>query len=216
MQHPPGGPYAPPPHPPGPFPGPPQGFHAAPQGPAPKKSGVSCLVIALIAGAVAIPVLGVMAALAIYGVRRYLAASKSSEAKNTVAAIGRGAVTAYERRSGEGLTGEDALCDSASPVPATVPAGRRFMASDDYETPSPDAGWRCLRFALSSPQYYQYGYTRGGPYLGPSQHGAEGFEAWARGDLDGDSAYSLFASGGRVESGRVRRDTQLFIEDEFE
>lgn len=186
-------------------------------GPPPKKSGVSCLVIALIVGAVSIPVLGVMAALAIYGVRRYMAASKSSEAKNTVAVIARSAVTAYERRSTEGLSGEDVLCDSASPVPTVVPAGRRYMpTSRDWDTASADAGWRCLRFALSAPQYYQYTYTRGGPYRGPNDHGDEGFEALAQGDLDGDATHSLFAVGGRVESSRVRRDTQLFIENEFE
>ena len=77
-----------------------------------------------------------MAALAIYGVRRYLANSKTAEAKQNVGAIARGAAAAYEREVtiaedvGEGSTSANAshqLC--ADPQVANpVPAGARRLA----------------------------------------------------------------------------------------
>jgi hypothetical protein len=63
--------------------------------------------------------------------------------------------------------------------------------------PSPDswegAGWKCLRFSLDSPVYYQYGYTRDSDTA---------FQATATGDLDGDADTSQWVyAGGIVESG---------------
>src|SRR5580693_2775417 len=48
---------------------------------------------------IVVAIIGVLAALAIYGVRRYLASSKTAEAKNTIGAITRSAVSAYERET---------------------------------------------------------------------------------------------------------------------
>src|ERR1019366_6126315 len=53
------------------------------------------LVELMIVGAI----IGVLPALAIYGVRRYLASAKTAEAKNSIGAITRGAVAAYERET---------------------------------------------------------------------------------------------------------------------
>jgi len=39
---------------------------------------------------IVVAIIGVLAALAIYGVRRYLASAKTGEAKNTIGAISRG------------------------------------------------------------------------------------------------------------------------------
>ena len=75
---------------------------------------------------IVIAIIGVLAALAIYGVRRYLASAKTSEAKNTIGAIARGAKQAFERESAaselvpEGSTSTNAshaLCGSATAVP---------------------------------------------------------------------------------------------------
>src|SRR5689334_23265245 len=48
---------------------------------------------------IVVAIIGVLAALAIYGVRRYLATSKTAEAKNTIGGIARAAVAAYERET---------------------------------------------------------------------------------------------------------------------
>lgn len=166
---------------------------------------------------------GVLPALGIYGVRRYLASSKASEAKNTIGAISRGAAAAYER---ERATGGRALCKSAPAVPAVVPAGKKYqpntMDGNDFETGDAETGWKCLKFSMTQPHYYQYGYSAGGPYKGPAVGGPDpgknGYEVWAVGDLDGDGVTSLFTVTGTIDpaTGNIKRSTQIFIHNELE
>lgn len=172
----------------------------------------------------AVAAIGSLSAVAIYGVRRYLSNAKTSEAKSSLGAIARGAVSAYEREQTSGPA--HALCGSAAPVPAAVPGGRKYQpdASDgkDYETGTASAGWRCLKFTITSPQYYQYEYRVGGNYKGPKRGGPDpgpdGFEASAEGDLDGDGITSLFTLTGKVDpqTRSVKMSTQIFIADEHE
>ncbi|NUP11748.1 MAG: fimbiral protein pilA [Polyangiaceae bacterium] len=180
---------------------------------------------AVLKGGAAVPVIGAMSALAIYGVRRYLSSAKGAEAKNTVGAIARGAVGAYEREqvSASGAL-KHALCQSAPPVPATVPSGTKYQADltpgKDYDTGDDTAGWKCLKFMMTTPSYFQYEYRAGGPYKcvarGGPDPGPNGFEVSAEGDLDGDGKTSLFCQVGRVDGDKVTVGTQLFIADEGE
>lgn len=201
--------------------------------PAAKKK-MSCLVIALIVGGVGFLLLGPLAAMGIYGVRRYLSAAKTAEAKNTVGAIARGAKQSYEREqitsdliagdpSGEGV--KHSLCGSAIPVPISVPRGLKYAPGTggvDFDTGDAKTGWKCLKFSMTMPMYYQYSYTKGSSPIsssrgGPSVSGAESFEAAAQGDLDGDTDTSAFSIAGQADAaGDLRVSTQLFIADEFE
>ncbi len=163
--------------------------------------------------------IGVYAATAIYGVRRYLASSKTSEAKYAIGAISRGAINAYE------INGK--LCKSAQPVPqAGPPSGRKYqpnlVAGQDFQTGDEKSGWKCLKFAMTQPHYYQYFYNAGGNYLGP-KHGAvdpgpNGFEAAAIGDLDGDGKTSVFILSGKVDpqTKRVKLLTDIIMVNQFE
>jgi type IV pilus assembly protein PilA len=105
---------------------------------------------------IVVAIIGVLAALAIYGVRRYMASAKTSEAKNTVGAIARGAAAAFERETtaselvaeGSSSAGTShSLCDSAgvnapghTPVPDTLAevAGTKYQPvtaeGSDFET----------------------------------------------------------------------------------
>jgi hypothetical protein len=167
--------------------------------------------------------LGVVAAFATRGVRRYLVAAKSSEARNTVAAIARGAAASYER---EGIDGAHRFCSSAPSVPAGVPSGRKYQPNSadgqDFRSGDASTGWRCLKFELTTPHYYQYSYRQGGDYLGPARGGPDpgpfGFEAAAVGDLDGDGVTSLFTRTGRIDprTGNVVLSPELFVADERE
>jgi type IV pilus assembly protein PilA len=201
---------------------------AQPQGQPPPKKGMStCLIVGIVLAVIGVPILGVMASLAIYGVRRYIATAKTAEAKNTIGAITRAAVAAYEREKYDGMMPDGAkhvlemhhLCASATPVPAKVPAGMKYMPSSapgtDFNTGSDEAGWKCLKFALANPTYYQYSYVTG---TGSGKTGAtaNGFEASARGDLNGDGVTSFFARGADVRNGAVVVSTELYIENEFE
>lgn len=142
----------------------------------------------------------------------YLEASKTSEAKNTIGAIARGAAAAYEREHVSEAVDDEAathkLCASATPVPADgPPKGRKYQPNHDegadYNAGDPRTGWPCLKFLMTQPQYYQYGYNAGSGYkstaFGLPDPGPDGFEAWAMGDLDGDGKPSLFVRTGTVD-----------------
>jgi type IV pilus assembly protein PilA len=123
---------------------------------------------------IVVAIIGVLAALAIYGVRKYLSSAKTSEAKNTVGAITRGAAAAYERETTasqvvvEGALSSaisNDLCGSATAVPTAVPKGTKYQPNtaegSDFETGDTVTGWKCLKFSLTQPIYYQYSYLRG-------------------------------------------------------
>lgn len=186
---------------------------------------------------IVVAIIGVLAALAIYGVRRYLASAKTSEAKNTVGAIARGAAAAYERESaaseileeGDSSTAPTrALCESADAVPATIDEVRntkyqpRNQEGQDFETGTSTAGWKCLKFSMTQPIYYQYDYNANGGYVSPAagapNPGTAGFEAVAQGDLDGDGVLSTFARNATInpDSNELNIATQVFIGNEFE
>jgi len=175
---------------------------------------------------IVVAIIGILAALAIYGVKRYLAAAKSAEAKNTIGGIIRGAVSAYERGSmtsaivadgTNSTTGSHALCNGATAVPVAVPGNVKYQPSTangaDYKTGTQTTGWRCLKFEMTEPTFYQYQYVGGvtpGTALAPaSGRGtppiaagtAANFAAEAAGDLDGNGVTSFFQVGGTILNG---------------
>jgi type IV pilus assembly protein PilA len=190
-----------------------------PPRPTPPK-GFPVWILVLVVGVFGgIAIVGLLAALGIQGVRRYIAAAKTSEAKNAVGAIARSASAAYEKAAAERGKGREALCGSAAPVPVAVPAGAKYVpAAADFDTGTPTEGWKCLRFSIMTPMYYQYHYNRGAHYLSQaSAPGPDGFEAAAVGDLDGDGTTSLFARPGKLDGGgALILATQVYIEDERE
>jgi type IV pilus assembly protein PilA len=192
---------------------------------------------------IVIAIIGVLAALAIYGVRRYLASAKTSEAKNTIGAVARGAKASYERETaaselivapggGNSLSASHALCGSAvAPgVPAVIPVGTKYQpgtgsqgAGVDFDTGTAVAGWKCLKFSMTQAIYYRYMYTKGSSPV-TSAHGLnpvvadpESFEASAEGDLNGNGVTSAFVLvGAKDAAGEMRLATQVGIDNEFE
>lgn len=188
---------------------------------------------------IVIAIIGVLAALAIYGVRRYLASAKTSEGKNTVGAIARAAKQSFERETavseliatgkGETTAANHTLCDSATPVPNTAPPpGKKYQPETgnglDYDSGDATKGWRCLKFVMTQAHYYKYHYTKAGGSPVTVAHGgtavaagAESFEAAAEGDLDDDTVTSAFALVGQSDGAKeMRISTQVFIDKEFE
>jgi type IV pilus assembly protein PilA len=196
---------------------------------------------------IVVAIIGVLAALAIYGVRRYLASAKTSEAKNTVGAISRGAASAFERETtgseiladgAQSTAASHALCnESTTPAGGAVPAaltavqGRKYQPNTtpgaDFDTGDSLTGWKCLKFTMTQPIYYQYTYKRGnfvsqtttptGPNPATGAGPGGSFEAAAQGDLDADTTPSSFARGGTVNAnGQLVLATQVFTADEYE
>ncbi|MDI1433775.1 type IV pilin protein [Polyangium sorediatum] len=191
---------------------------------------------------IVVAIIGVLAALAIFGVNRYLKSAKTSEAKNSVGRIARAAAESYERENTtsqilavgtESTVPTHSICGSAtSPVPlgASPPAAKKYQPNNsgttDFAGGDSTNGWKCLRFEISDPIYYQYSFTKGSAPVGatatpagPAVNGTESFEAAAKGDLDGDgSEFGIFTLTGQVDNTtkQLVRATQVFISNEYE
>ena len=183
---------------------------------------------------IAVAIISVLAALAVYGVSRYLASAKSSEAKQNVGAISRGATAAFEREQAPSETVAEGnkssavssrLCGTALMVPLQVPKARKYQPStqngEDYQSGDAQTGWMCLRYQMTQPTYYQYAYTRDGSPIAPSNPAkcaTACYEAAARGDLNANGIYSVFARTGHLSaaSGQLKGSAQVFVENEFE
>ena len=159
---------------------------------------------------IVVAIVGVLAALAIYGVRKYLLNSKTAEVRNAVGQMAKDATAAYERESmshtilagGNSAAVSNNLCLDAS---KTVPAAKASIAGKKYQSAATDwtvdeatagKGFACLRFSISDPQYYMYDYKGTSGTTGK-------FSASGYGDLNGDGNTSTFALAGEVTNGIV-------------
>jgi type IV pilus assembly protein PilA len=180
---------------------------------------------------IVVAIVGVLAALAIYGVRKYIANSKTAEAKNSLGQISKDASSAFAREgmnpallaAGATTAVVNRLCLSGNAVPAAMASvqGRKYQSSPgEWTTGQPttgpnnaNEGFACLKFSMAEPQYYQYNYvstaTLAGNAVGTT------FTATAQGDLNGDGA----VFGSYILRGEVR-DTagqvELFTSPNFE
>lgn len=139
-----------------------------------KKTPTWAIVVGILAavGLLGIVVIGIMAALAVNGTKKYLAAAKGAEARNATGQLARGIVTCVEND----LEGGKSLPPTAAPVPATLAevAGKKYMsAGTDWDAPA----YKCARFSMPMPQYYRYQWVR--------TSATEG-SVLADADLDGD------------------------------
>lgn len=148
---------------------------------------------------IVVAIVGVLAAIAGHGVVTYLQNAKTAEARIGVGRIANDAVAAFSRETmatavltpGTMAERTHRLCEDADAVPAFIPSASKYQSQpSDWQA----TGWRCLKFSMDSPQYYQYDYTPNG----------DAFEAIARGDLDGDAqgavGTSLFVLRGLVNT----------------
>jgi type IV pilus assembly protein PilA len=163
---------------------------------------------------IVVVIIGILAALAIYGVRKYVANSKSAEARLAIGAINKGAVAAFE---GETMAGSllalggtvgsaRRLCATSDAVPAiaTIAGGKKYQSSDaDWSTAgannSQTAGWLCLKFSLTGPQYYSYLYTATNP---TSATGS--YTVTATADMDNDSTNAVFTLNAAIENNTLK------------
>jgi len=152
---------------------------------------------------IVVAIVGVLAALAIYGVRKYVLNAKTTEARNTLGQIVKDASTAYSRDGmnpsilplGSTTGVVNILCVSSSPIPSSVTMvkGQKYLSKPaEWD----DSGWRCLRFSMQDPQYFQYQYTS----TGTRDSAGDQFIASARGDLDGDGNTSKFQLIGQLNA----------------
>jgi len=154
---------------------------------------------------IVVAIIGVLAALAIYGVRKYLLNAKTAEAKEGIGRMAKDAAAAYEGERMDptvlplgtttGITHR--LCP---PAAAMVPSSEGAIRGKKYQSSPGEwnaAGWECLKFSMRDPQYYMYNYVA--PAGGGSGAVGEQFTALAFGDLNGDGKLSTFRLSGKIQ-----------------
>jgi type IV pilus assembly protein PilA len=156
---------------------------------------------------IVVAIVGVLAALAIYGVRRYILNSKTAEARNALGQMSKDASTAFNR---EGMAADILTLGGATgvtnrlcgPAAKTVPENDTDIKGKKYQSkPSEWAagdqftGWQCVKFTMQDPQYYKYGYTS----TGTKGEADETFGTSAKGDLDGNGVLSTFSLDGKIQ-----------------
>ncbi len=158
---------------------------------------------------IVVVIIGILASLAIYGVQKYVANSKSAEAKTMLGRISKDMLAFFEgENQAYALLAFDtsaditrALCPDATALPAAPP--RKAKAMPDAGVFRTDSGWRCLETSWSSPTYYSYSLTSAQPSGDLTALSAatadDQFTAIAMGDLDGDDDFSTFTLGGLVQ-----------------
>jgi type IV pilus assembly protein PilA len=160
---------------------------------------------------IVVAIIGILAVLAAYGVRKYIANAKTAEARNSLGRLANASAIAYEN---EQMTGSvlpvgqtslltRSLCTSASaPVPASITSvqGMKYQSNAaDWNTDmAGNSGFACLSFTMDEPQYYMYSYTTQG-----SAAPGDSFTATANGDLNGDGVFSTFSLTGAINSGYI-------------
>jgi type IV pilus assembly protein PilA len=163
---------------------------------------------------IVVAIIGVLAALAIYGVRRYLLNAKTAEAKDGLGRIVKDGITAYSReRMNSTMLGDNAeagaahaFCGSAAnPIPNAVPGASKIQPSAaDNKTGDTNNGWVCLKTTFGEPLYYQYAYE--------STDTTANFSATALGDLDGNGTQSTFTYGGEAVAGHDPKSNPTIAE----
>jgi len=178
---------------------PPPGYYPPP----PRSSSNTWWIVLLVVLGSVVLIGGILAVLAIAGVRKYLAAAKSAEARSSLSEIAMDASSAYEREDLDPTTlalVTNRICPSASvPVPASdsMVSGMKYQAAPgEWDADGTTAGFGCLKFEMYSPQYYQYNYQA----TGKGSRVGDSWTATARGDMDGDGTFSTFSIGGHVLS----------------
>jgi len=161
---------------------------------------------------IVVAIVGILAVLAIYGVRKYIANAKTAEARNSIGEIAKDASTAFEKESmpgtllapGVSAALSRSLCTAASatvPVAIASVAGKKYQSKSAPTTTDWDTdmntfhtGFYCLKYSMDQPQYYMYSYTGA---LGTGVV-TDTFTAIANGDLNGDGTTSTFSLVGGV------------------
>jgi type IV pilus assembly protein PilA len=167
---------------------------------------------------IVVVIVAILAGLAIYGVRKYILAAKTSEATEMIGAI----KTAQEQYKADtfaylDISGVNKLDGYGTFYPATTPLKRKKMAwgagSDAVAN-----GWRMLGVQAAAPVMYIYGCAAGPGSMAPATPGmtiggyptAATGQPWylieAVGDLDGDGSVGTWV--GSSVTGEIFHDKQ--------
>ena len=168
---------------------------------------------------IVVAILGILAAVAIPAFINYMKRAKTSEATVNVDRIYEGGVAYFEQK--HVVTGVSTISKSHC-LPSTVtwtpdatPNKTEYIATAALwhgNTGNP-AQWEALDFAMSDNHLYAYSFAVGSTVC-PLPDTT--WEAYSRGNLDGDSVYSMFRRDAAIESGEVHGSSGIYKENPIE
>ncbi|MFH1435784.1 MAG: prepilin-type N-terminal cleavage/methylation domain-containing protein [Pseudomonadota bacterium] len=165
-----------------------------------KKSGFTLVELMVV-----VVVLGVLAAIAIPAFVKYIAASKTTEAKENIAYLYRESTCYFAKERADPASAYVVMIPHQFPVsegpnPPVPPAAKKILSTWDAPT------WQALQFGLVDAHYYAYEYVSTGTAT------SSNFTAYARGDLDGDGNQSEFWRAGQANSQLEIQGTRGIVE----
>ncbi len=162
---------------------------------------------------IVVAILGILAAVAIPAMMKYLRRARTTEAIDKLAYLYRFSATYFtsERTAGAAYNAASLprqFPQSAGLTPSTVPPGVRYIdPPGTWDAPT----WQALAFHISDPHAFSYQYESAGTGV------SAGFTARANGDLDGDGSYSTFErSGGSTTTLEVQGSAGVWMSNENE
>ena len=107
---------------------------------------------------IVVAIIGILAAVAIPAFMKYIADSKTSEAKENLKALGEGSLS-YFQEEHPSPTGLTVLSNSYLVATGTATGGTDGSKVAPSTTNWSESPWTDLRFSISKPYYFQYVYT---------------------------------------------------------
>src|SRR6187399_484850 len=113
---------------------------------------------------IVVVIIGILAALAIYGVQKYVSNAKSAEARMAVGRMSKDAAAYFEaeKMAGNTLTLGGTVSVSRQLCPAATAVPSAILGEGVKRQPSPTDwsgdGWNCLKFSMTQPVYFMYNY----------------------------------------------------------
>lgn len=164
---------------------------------------------------IVVAIIGILAVLAIFGVSKYVQNAKTGEARNALGMIAKSSVGAYEQEraaSGILVPGQPTATtvhQFCGPATATVPGTATPVMDRKYQSTAAEwaagsalVGWSCLKFSLTEPQYFLYGYNA---------VPATSFNTWAEGyfTTQGNIPTHGFSLGGQLSGNQIVVQPQM-------
>lgn len=170
-------------------------FGPAPESGGPRRSLKPFIIVGLVVASVS-----TVLVLFVVGIRRYVAVAKTAEVRIALARMAKDAAAAHEPAH--------RVCPSASfPVPLEGSmiraSGYQSQGQEWLVDQAKNAGFACLGFEMTMPQYFQYRYDATD----------SSFTARGRGDLNGNGVFSDFTWSGHVQGGKLVIATEVTEKD---